>query len=211
MATGYGGTSATSIIAEQMGSGTSSVKLDWTATKQATTDIITSVDIDGASQTFTDPAQGASATGSSTITATNNTNKSFVLTVKTKDAKSSSSTASIAFQWKRYWGFMDTKTANGVAFTPSNADILALPNNEFGSSKGVTKSVGAPPIQQKLIIAFPLAWDIGTQIFVGGLDNTSAFDRKVLTNFVNGSNGKIDYVAYVLNNNTIGAMNFVVQ
>lgn len=208
----YNGSTSSSFVLEQMAAGSSSVDLNWTAGKQASTDVITTITVNGSNPTFTDPAQGASVSGTiSGVTITNNTDKSFRIDVTTKDLKTASATASISFQWKRYWGFVNTGSADGVAYVPTNADIKGLPNSEFGTSRNCTKSVAAPVSPQKFFIAFPSAWDNSTQLMVNGLDNTGAFDKQIITSFTNASGGTTSYVVYISKYNTAGSVNFVVQ
>lgn len=192
------------------------VTLTWTAGRQASTEPLASVTVAGGSPSFTQPAQNASTTGNVTVNVTRNTNTSFSNQVVTTDSKNASQSVSVNFSWRRYYGFMDAPggVTDGTGFTPSSADILALSNNGFASSRGVTSPTLTPTGNQRLVIAYPVAWDPGlstsAKIWIGGLESSGNFQRQVIS-FTNASGGNTNYVVYVLLNNTSGALSFIVE
>lgn len=209
--------SGTSTTQEMMATGgTISVTLNWTAGRQASTATLSTVVVGGASQSFTQPVQSASTNGSLIVNLTRNSNTTYTNQVTTSDAKNASASVSINFSWRRYYGFMTAPggVSNGTGFTPSNAEILALSNNGFGSSRGFTSASLTPSGGQRMVIAYPLAWDPGpsvsAQIWVGGLESSSGFQRQVVS-FTNASGGVTDYVVYVQLNNTSGNISFTIQ
>ena len=130
------------------------------------------------------------------------------MSVKTSDNKTATASASIDFQWKRYWGFA-TGGDDGVAFAPTDAQILALSGSEFGTSAAVSNKSAAPSGRQKLVIAYPSSWG-GTKIIVGVNDSTGAFE-KTTRSFTNASGGTSSYVIYVQKDNTAAGLTFSVQ
>jgi hypothetical protein len=207
----------TSTTQEMMATGgTISVTLNWTAGRQASTATLSTVVVGGVSQSFSQPAQSASTNGSANVNLTRNSNTTYSNQVTTSDAKTASANVSINFSWRRYYGFMSAPggVSNGTGFTPSNSDILALSNNGFGSSRGFTSPTLTPSGGQRMVIAYPLAWDPGpsvsAQIWVGGLESSSGFQRQVVS-LTNASGGITDYVVYVQLNNTSGNISFTIQ
>jgi hypothetical protein len=202
---------------EMMAAGASiPVTLTWTAGRQSSTEPLATVTVAGASQSFTQPAQGASTTGNASNSFARNSNVSFTNQVITTDGKNASQNVSINFSWKRYYGFMNAPggVPDGTGFLPSGANILALSNSGFASSRGFTSATLTPVGTQRMVIAYPLAWDPGAstsaQIWIGGLESSGNFQRHVMS-FTNASGGTTDYVVYVHLNNTSGNLSFIVQ
>lgn len=209
--------SGSSTTQEMMATGaTISVTLNWTAGRQTSTETLSTVVVGGTSQSFTQPAQSASTNGSAVVNLTRNSNTTYTNQVTTSDAKTASASVSINFSWKRYYGFMTAPggVADGTGFLPSAANILALSNNGFASSRGFISASLSPVGTQRMVIAYPLAWDPGpstsAQIWIGGLESSGNFQRHVLS-FTNASGGTTDYVVYVHLNNTSGNLSFIVQ
>lgn len=192
---------------EMGASGTTSVSLNWTAGRAKETAELTSINVAGQEVFSASPAPGASASGTVTVMAKNNEANVFKITVKTADNKTAEATASLSFQWKRYYGFA-TGGDDGENFAPTDAQILAL-TSEFGSSAAVSNKAASPSGRQKLVIAYPAAWG-GTKIIVGILDSTGAFE-KTTRSFRNSAGGVTDYVIYVQKDNTAAPVTFTIQ
>ncbi|WP_316841028.1 hypothetical protein [Pedobacter gandavensis] len=194
---------------KEMGAaGNTSVSLNWTAGRAMETGEITSINVAGQEVFSSSPAPGATVTGTVTVSATSNQSNTFKLTVKTADNKTAEATASLNFQWKRYYGFA-TGGDDGENFAPTDAQILALASNEFGSGAAVSNKAASPSGRQKLVIAYPAIWG-GSKIIVGILDSTGAFE-KTTRSFRNTLGGVIDYVIYVQRDNTAAALTFTIQ
>ncbi len=205
----YLGTTSNSFTLEQMAPGADlSVTLNWTAGRQSSTANLATVNIAGGSVTFTQPGAGGSVSGSQSNHITRNVNTNFSNTVTTVDNKTASTSVGMNFSWKRYYGFLDGP-ADGVSLTVTNAQILSLAQG-FGSGKNFSANF-TPTGSQRLVIAYPLSWDgTNTQILIGGLDQTGAFERTVQS-FTNASGAITNYVIYASINNTNGSVNFSIQ
>ena len=201
-------TATPSGVKEMGAAGNTSVALAWTAGRAAATEPITEILVNGTNVFTASPAAGASVNGTQSATATNNQRTTFSMSVKTSDNKTATASASIDFQWKRYWGFA-TGGDDGVAFAPTDAQILALSGSEFGTSAAVSNKSAAPSGRQKLVIAYPSSWG-GTKIIVGVNDSTGAFE-KTTRSFTNASGGTSSYVIYVQKDNTAAGLTFSVQ
>lgn len=189
------------------------ITLNWTAGRDANTEPLATVTLAGVSQTFSQPAQGASTTGSMSASFGRNAFVSFINYVSTSDGKNASSTVSISFSWKRYSGFM-TLPSGSANYTPTSSDILALSNQAFSSSRAHISPSLTPTGEQHLIIAYPLAWDPGpstaAKIWIGGLESSGNFIRRTI-DFTNQSGGNTTYVVYILTNKTSGEISYRVE
>lgn len=198
---------------KEMGAaGNTPVTLNWTAGRAKETAEITSINVEGQEVFSSSPAPGGTVTGtvnvSVSVAGNGNQSSSFKLTVKTADNKTAEATASLSFQWKRYYGFA-TGGEDGESFAPNDAQILSLAHNEFGSSAAVSNKAASPSGRQKLVIAYPSSWG-GSKIVVGILDSTGAFERTTRS-FRNAAGGVIDYVIYVQRDNTAAPLTFTIQ
>ncbi|WEK18235.1 MAG: hypothetical protein P0Y49_15700 [Candidatus Pedobacter colombiensis] len=194
---------------KEMGpAGSTTVSLAWTATRAAATEEITEIIVNGTNVFTGSPAAGASVNGTQSASATNNVKTTFTMSVKTSDNKTASSSASLEFQWKRYWGFA-SGGEDGVPFAPTDAQILALSGSELATSAVVSNKSAAPSGRQKLVIAYPASWG-GSKIIVGVNDSTGAFE-KTTRSFTNAAGGTTSYVIYVQKDNTAAGLTFSVQ
>lgn len=193
---------------KEMGpAGSTPVTLTWTAGRAAETEAITAITVNGQNVFTTSPAAGSSVNGTLSATATNNQANSYSMTVKTADNKTQTASASVSFQWKRYYGFLSLGD-DGSGQMPTNAQILTL-QNEFGTAAAVSNKSVSPTGSQKLVIAYPSTWG-GTKITVGVNDSTGAFDKTSMS-FTNASGGVTTYTIFVQKDNTAGALTFTVQ
>jgi len=193
----------------EMGSGGStSVTLNWSVGRAAQTEPITEIVVNGQNVFSSSPAAGASVSGTISTTTPGTGTKTFTMSVKTADNKTASASASISFQYKRYWGFV-SGGADGVSFTPSNAQILALSGSAFATSAAASNLSATPSGPQKLVIAYPASFG-GSKITVGVNDSTGAFD-KLTQSFTNASGGTTSYIIWVQKDNTAAGLTFSVQ
>ena len=212
----YGGNTQTSFTLERMADGAAlSATLNWGAGRQATTATLSTISVDGNTQSFIQPAQGASVSGTQAVTFARNTSKTFSNIVLTSDSKSAQANVSVNFSYRRYVGFVTQPggVSEGQGFTPTQPEILALASQPFASSRGFTSSV-TPSGAQRLVIAYPVAWDPGgnpATISVDGFTiNADGFTRQVIS-FTNASGAIADYVVYTRNINTNSQISVTVQ
>jgi len=194
-------------VREMGPAGNTPVTLSWSAGRAAETAAITAIVVHNQNVFTTSPAPGASVNGTISTTAVNNQNNSYTMSVKTADNKTQTASASVSFQWKRYYGFMSLGD-DGSGMMPGNAQILSLAN-ELSGSAAMTKSV-TPSGSQKLVIAFPVSWGGGARVTVGVNDSTGAFDKRTMS-ITNAIGGVTNYTVYVQKDNTAGALTFSVN
>lgn len=184
---------------------------NWSAGRQAATTTsnatasISSIVVDGVSQSFTNPAAGATVSGTKSITVVRNTNKTVTNTVTTADSKTASATTTWAFLPKRYFGFVSTTS-------PADATIQALTNEFVSSRTKSTSSTLSPTGSQYFTIGFPASLDGSnvSQIWIGGIDQTASFTRSTRT-FVNASGYSQSYIFYISNSTTSGDISFEIK
>ncbi len=205
----YNGTTSKNITLEHTGSTASiPITLNWSAARKTASADLSTITVAGITENFTNPAQGASVSGTQSVTLTPNSNITYQNIVTTSDNKSAVATASVTYAWKNYWGFLDGP-ANGVPFTPSNAAILTLAQ-ELSNSKNMTKTI-IPTGTQRIVIAFPESYDGGSsKIVINQLDQSTAFDRVVVP-VTNALGATLNYVIYTSKNNTNGSLTFSIQ
>lgn len=200
-------TASPSGVREMGPAGSTAVTLTWTAGRAAETAAITEILVNSQNVFTTSPAPGASVNGTMNTTAVNNQSNTYMMSVKTADNKTQSASASVSFQWKRYYGFVSLGD-DGSGVQPTNAQILAL-QSEFATGAAVSGKSATPSGSQKLVIAYPASFG-GSKITVGVNDSTGAFDKSTVS-FTNASGGTVSYVVFVQKDNTAGALTFSVQ
>lgn len=163
---------------------------------------ITSITIDGVGQTLDDPFnEGHTQNGVLNSRAVpRNVQKSFTNVTNSTD-KSSTSTVTVVWRWKRYWGaFASAVPPTDPAFSISDAQILALTGagvgtgNEFATGRAKNYD-GINGGGDYLVFAFLSSY--GTPVFkINGLPST-AFTKVRNNAFINASGGSETYQVWV--------------
>lgn len=182
---------------ERHASGTFTVSLSWIAVRQAAgtgvaaTNPISSIVVDGISQSFTQPSPGSSATGSKSVTVTYNTNTTYTNIVTTTDSKTASASTSFTVYDKRYLGWATTST-------PSDAEILAaLYQDNSGDSSNLSYTLSQLGSDKYL---FLVTTSTVSSVSVNGFPSTSSFTRNTSRSFTNASGGTFSGYITVSNN-----------
>lgn len=187
-----GNTSGNSRTLEFDAGTTQNATANYTAGRQSSTTDLSSILVDGISQSFSNPAAGNSVSGTQAISWSSNSNTSISLQVTTADGKTATDQVSINYSWKRYYGFANAPPA-------SSADILALSGNEFASNHSKSYSTGSPSGFQYLVFAYPQSFGALSSIVVNGFPSLSAFTQSTIS-FTNASGGTATYYIYTSNN-----------
>ena len=171
-------------------SGSISISVNWSVSRPAGCNEIVGITVDGQVITPT----GGSQSGVINAIIPANTNRPFTIQVTSTD-KSTTASTTLTWQWRRYWGRIDTQS-------PTNSDVLSLTGAGIGSGNELAASRvktydGINGAGEYLVFAFPESF--GTpEFFVNGLVNT-AFTKIVLTGFVNASAGTTPYQVWISN------------
>ncbi len=176
--------------------------LTWSSTRPVACTPIVSITIDGVSQTLDVPFDEGHTQNDilSGRLVPRNTQTSFQNITNSQD-KSSISTVTIVWRWKRYWGaFASAFPPGDPSFSISDAQILALTGagvgsgNEFATSRQKTYN-GIDGGGDYLVFAFPSSW--GVPVFkINGLTST-AFTKVRDDAFINASGGTTTYQVWV--------------
>ena len=182
---------------ERSATGTTPVTVTWTAGRQAATEPLSTIVVDGMSKGFSQPGPGSSVSATNGITLTNNTDKTVTIVVTTTDAKTASASTSYVWLPKAYWG----RTANTTA---TSSDILASAggSNILTNSKARTITVTASGFNH-VFYAYPSSMGDLTSINIGGLESIASFTKTVIS-FTNASGYTQNYNVYTSNNETSG-------
>jgi hypothetical protein len=200
------------ILREYMSAGAAlSVDLPWSVTRPVACAAISTITVDGISQTVNAIAEGQSQSGTLTTRALpRNTSTTYTVSVVTSDGKTGSASSTVAWQWKRYWGaFASAVPPTNAGFSITDAQILALTGagvgtgNELSTTRVKTyNNINAAG--NYLVFAWPSSW--GTPTFViNGLINT-AFTKVRSNTFVNASGGSTAYDVWVSNTTQASAI-----
>lgn len=178
--------------------------LNWTAGRQAATETINTIVVDGVSKGFAQPGPGNSVSGTHDVTVTYNTNKTASSIVTTNDGKTATASTSFTFLPKRYWG----RTAS-VAATESDLLASAGGSSALSNSKAGTFSITASG-SNRVFYAYPSNLGDLSSINIGGLESLSSFTKTVIS-FTNASGYTQNYNVYTSNNETGGNVTAVIQ
>jgi len=179
--------------------GTVSETLNWGAGRQAATATLASIVVGGISQSFSQPSQGGTVTGTQSITLTYNTNTTYYNVVTTTDSKSATSSTSFVFYPKLYIGFVPSNS-------PSDADIIGVTNGNggvFATNFIASGSLSTPSASKYICIAYPASFGAVNNIVINGLSVT--FNLTTRT-FVNASGYSQSYNIYLSPNPTSGSV-----
>lgn len=133
-----------------------------------------------------------------------NVNTTYTITSTASDGKTGTASQTVTWMWKRYWGsFASAVPPTDVAFSISDAQILALSGNELSTTRVQTRN-GINAAGNYLVFAWPTAW--GEPSFViNGLVST-AFKKVRSNSFTNASGGSTTYDVWVSNTTQAGAI-----
>lgn len=206
---------------------TSSITLNWTATKKSNP--ITSIVVDGQIFAPTGNTQTGTkiATGSYSIPASAFTNNSFIITVGDGTANT---TNGVTFQWmnKIYWGTINLSSIGNPDLTlnPGSASLINItsstvlgltgagvsPGNQLASSKSKTYT-NINGAGDYLLFAWPSSVSGSTTpIFtVNGLQSTAFTNVKTAWNFVNTWGFTASYEVWISNTRQNSPLNITIS
>lgn len=176
---------------EYTNASTQSATLNWSAGRSTATNPLASIVVAGITQTFSQPAQGASVSGTQAVTVPTNTNTTYTNTVTTTDGKTASATTTFSYQNKIYAGFVPSAT-------PTDAEIIAATGSGyvsgfFSGSRNQSGSLSTPSATKYYVFVSPASY--GTpNIIINGLGVT--FNQTTRT-FVNASGYSSSYIVAV--------------
>lgn len=180
---------------EKHSAGTVSKTLSWSASRQAVTAPLASIVVGGVTQTFSQPSQPGTVSGTQSVTLTYNTNATFTNAVTTTDNKTATASTTYTFQNSRYWGYTSTSS-------PTDANIISISGGGtdlVGSRAKTTFSIIITGSTQFIYYAYPASFGNLTSFVVGGFESIGAFTL-ITRSFTNASGFAESYNIYVSNN-----------
>jgi hypothetical protein len=160
--------------------------LNWSATRQSATSPISTIVVDGSSQTFSQPGQGSTVSGTQPVTVTTNTTSNYSNIVTTTDGKTATATTTFTYRSKYYIGYVSSSS-------PSDANILAATGGTVGGTFATnyfaSGTLPNPASESYIVFAFPASFGIPT-VKIGGL--AVAFNLTTRS-FVNASGFSVSY------------------
>lgn len=181
---------------ERRTSGTGTVILNYTAGRQAATPIaaatatISTIVVNGVGRLFTQPAAGASVSGTATATITYNTNVGITNVVTTTDGKTVTATRNIGFYDKRYIGWAD-------AATPTDAEVrAAIEQDNNGGTVVYSANLAQLGTAKHLFYMNTVAVN---SVNINGFTSTDDFALNVSRSFTNAVGGTRTYLVTTSN------------
>ena len=160
--------------------------LNWSATRQSATSPISTIVVAGSSQTFSQPGQGSTVSGTQPVTVTTNTTSNYSNIVTTTDGKTATATTTFTYRSKYYIGYVSSSS-------PSDANILAATGGTVGGTFATnyfaSGTLPNPASESYIVFAFPASFGIPT-VKIGGL--AVAFNLTTRS-FVNASGFSVSY------------------
>lgn len=165
--------------------------VNWTATRQSATSTLATIVVGNASQTFTQPAQPGTVSGTQVVPVTRNVPNTFQNVVTTTDNKTATASTVFSFLPKRYFGLVNTQV-------PSDANIIAA-GGELSASPVKTYVQTPPSGSQYLMYAYPTGEGDLTNIYINGdpAIQSMTLTKRTLTN---ASGYSQQYNIYISNN-----------
>ncbi len=192
----YSAVTASGFDLELMSAGAAlAVTLNWTGGRQASTATLSTINVGGTNQSFSQPAAPGSVSGTKSTTVTRNTNTSFTNLVTTSDSKTASSGVAFNFYPKRYWGYSTTSP-------PSSGTIITAAggSGELTTSKSKsTFSIVVSGSNKYVYYAYPSSYGALTSIIISGIESIGAFTSSTVS-VTNASGYVQNYIVYVSNN-----------
>lgn len=118
---------------EKRPSGTTSVTLNWSAGRLASTQPLSSIVVAGVSQTFIQPSSGSSVSGTQAVSVTNNSNTTYANTVTTVDSKTASANTTVSWSDRRFYGRSASATPDETIIEASAGGASQLSNSRAGT------------------------------------------------------------------------------
>lgn len=163
---------------------TQSATLNWSSSRQVKTATLASIVVAGISQSFAQPSQPGTVSGTQGVTVTNNTDITYSNITTATDGKSATATTTFSFLPKRYFGWINVSDTAGIGtFGYDDSKITSL-GNELSASKVKSFNTGSPSGVQFLVYAYYYTAGNLTHMDLNGFPSIDAFNV-VQRNFTN--------------------------
>lgn len=170
--------------------------LNWFASRQTATATLATIVVAGTNQSFSQPAQPGTVSGTQNVSVPANTTTTYSNVVTTTDGKTATANTTFNFFPKRYWFYSSTST-------PSSADVVAAlgGNSELTTTKvkSTQFAVAVSGADKYVSYAYPSSYGALTSIIVSGIESIGAFNLNVVS-VTNASGYTQNYNVYTTDN-----------
>lgn len=153
-------------LLEYTNASTVSQTLNWSAGRQSNTATLSTIVVGGIPQTFAQPAQSATVSGTQVVSVPANTSTTYTNLVTASDGQTASATTEFTFQPRKYYGWISDTT--GIGSGAQDAAILAL-TSTLSNSKSLTVNTGAPGGTKFFVYAYLSSLGTITSISFNGI------------------------------------------
>lgn len=171
-----------------------SATLNWSASRQAATQNLSTIVVASVNQTFVNPGAPGTVSGTQVVSYPRNLTTNYSNVVTTADGKTATATTTFTFLPKRYWGRSSTNT-------PTASDLIAALGG--GSELSNVKAKGLFSVTASgtnyVFYAYPSSLGDLTSLTIGGFESLGTFTKNV-TSITNASGYIQNYNIYVSNN-----------
>lgn len=158
--------------------------LNWTAGRQSATNPLSTIVVAGINETFSQPAQGASVSGTQSVSFPANTDITYQNVVTTDDNKTASASTTFSFLPKRYYGWINISDTAGIGSAGYDDSKITALSNELSASKVKSWSTGNPTGEQIYVYAYYSTAGALTHFDMNGFPSLDAMNN-VTRNFTN--------------------------
>lgn len=167
---------------ELTGSATVARTLNWTSGRQANSDIITSIVVGGTTQSFSQPGQSSTVSGTQNVNVPANTTTTYNNITTSADGQIASAATTFTYSPRMYYGWISDTT--GINSGTQDAVIRALADQPLTTSKDL---IFNRPISgtQYFVVGFPSSQGTLSTITFNGFESLDAMNTGT-HNFTNG-------------------------
>ncbi len=145
--------------------------LNWSAHRQSNTATLSSIVVAGVTQSFSQPGQPGTVSGTQDVSVPANTNTDYSNVVTASDGQTATATTSFTWAPRKYYGFISDTT--GIASGSQDAVIRAL-TSVLSTSKVLNTNTGNPSGTQFFVYAYYSGLGTITNITFNGIPATDA-------------------------------------
>jgi len=184
-------------------SSTFNTSLSWGASRQSATAPLSTVVVASVSQSFSQPSQPGTVTGTQAVTVTTNTTTTYNNVVTTTDSKTATASTTFTYRSKYYIGFVSNAT-------PTDNQIIAATGGTVGGTFATTYLTAGtlpdPASSSYIVFAYPASFGTAT-IKINGLAVGYSLTTR---SFTNASGYTTSYNIYVSPFPTAGGVEYQV-
>lgn len=167
--------------------------LNWSATRQSNTPILTSITVAGVTQSFTQPAQGATVSGTQNVNVPANTTTTYSNVVVADDGQTDTEQTSFSFLGRKYYGLVSDTTGMGTG--AQNSVILAFADQPLSNTNDLTTNTGSITGVKFWVYAYPASLGDLSALAFNSIPALEAMNKQTVS-FTNALGYTQNYIIY---------------